>query len=514
MAILMKKILVTGGSGFLGSHLCRKLVNQGNDVLCVDNFYTGSKDNILDLLDKPNFELMRHDVTFPLYVEVDEIYNLACPASPVHYQYNPVQTLKTSVHGAINMLGLAKRTGAKILQASTSEVYGDPEQHPQTEKYWGRVNPIGPRACYDEGKRAAETLFFDYHRQHGVKIKVIRIFNTYGPNMSVDDGRVVSNFIMQALRNQDITVYGNGSQTRSFCYVDDLINGIIAMMNSSDDVIGPINLGNPVEFTIGDLAAKVIEMTNSQSKIKFETLPVDDPKQRRPDIGVAAQLLNWEPIISLDQGLTQSIGYFKNKISHEHYYATVEGWFGFQPQYEKIINLLPKGAVWVEVGSWMGRSLAWLLVENHNQQKNFKIHAVDTWRGNPNESWYAKQIEINEPGWVDGLFDTFLSNMKNYKNQFTYHKKLSWEGATDFIDATVDYVMIDAGHDEESVTKDINAWWPKLKSGGYMGGDDYVIDGWGVYPAVQTFIKENNLDLEITVNLGSSKTFNWLVRKP
>jgi UDP-glucuronate decarboxylase len=311
MAILMKKILVTGGAGFLGNHLCRKLVNQGNDVLCVDNFYTGSKDNILDLLDKPNFELMRHDVTFPLYVEVDEIYNLACPASPVHYQYNPVQTLKTSVHGAINMLGLAKRTGAKILQASTSEVYGDPDEHPQTEKYWGKVNPIGPRACYDEGKRAAETLFFDYHRQHNVKIKVIRIFNTYGPNMAIDDGRVVSNFIIQALRNEDITIYGDGSQTRSFCYYTDLLDGIIAMMNSTDDIIGPVNLGNPVEFSIKELAGKVIELTNSSSKIIFESLPMDDPKQRRPDITKAKQLLNWEPTIALEQGLKSTIEYFR-----------------------------------------------------------------------------------------------------------------------------------------------------------------------------------------------------------
>ena len=307
----MKKILVTGGAGFLGNHLCRKLVNQGNDVLCVDNFYTGSKDNILDLLDKPNFELMRHDVTFPLYVEVDEIYNLACPASPVHYQYNPVQTLKTSVHGAINMLGLAKRTGAKILQASTSEVYGDPDEHPQTEKYWGKVNPIGPRACYDEGKRAAETLFFDYHRQHNVKIKVIRIFNTYGPNMAIDDGRVVSNFIIQALRNEDITIYGDGSQTRSFCYYTDLLDGIIAMMNSTDDIIGPVNLGNPVEFSIKELAGKVIELTNSSSKIIFESLPMDDPKQRRPDITKAKQLLNWEPTIALEQGLKSTIEYFR-----------------------------------------------------------------------------------------------------------------------------------------------------------------------------------------------------------
>lgn len=510
----MKKILVTGGAGFLGSHLCRKLVAQGHDVLCVDNFYTGNKDNILDLLDKPNFELLRHDVTFPLYVEVDEIYNLACPASPVHYQKNPVQTLKTSVHGAINMLGLAKRTGAKILQASTSEVYGDPEEHPQNERYWGKVNPIGPRACYDEGKRAAETLFFDYHRQHNVKIKVIRIFNTYGPNMSESDGRVVSNFIMQALRNEDITVYGDGMQTRSFCYVDDLIDGIVAMMNSDDDIIGPINLGNPIEFTIKDLASKIIMMTGSSSKIKFETLPVDDPKQRKPDIGAAFRLLGWEPKIDLEQGLEKTINYFNKKVPRQHFYQDLEGWFGFQPQYEKIIDLLPHNAVWVEVGCWMGRSLAWLLVENHNKQKKFNIHAVDTWRGNPNESWYAKQISLNGEEWIDSLFDKFMINMNPFKDEFTCHRKLSWEGAGDFADASVDYVMIDAGHDEESVTKDILAWWPKVKPGGYMGGDDYVVDSWGVYPAVQKFIKDNNLEIEITPNQGSSKTFNWLVRKP
>lgn len=312
----MKKILVTGGAGFLGSHLCDALVNQGHDVICVDNFYTGSKENIQHLMGSPNFEVMRHDITFPLYLEIDEIYNLACPASPVQYQKNPVQTLKTSVHGSINMLGLAKRTGAKILQASTSEVYGDPQQHPQTEEYWGHVNPNGPRACYDEGKRAAETLFFDYHRQHGVDVKVIRIFNTYGPRMSKHDGRVVSNFIMQALHDRDITIYGDGSQTRSFCYASDLINGMIKMMSS--DQTGPINLGNPAEFTIKQLAEKIISMSGSNSKIVEMPLPTDDPKQRCPDITKAKDLLDWYPSIMLDTGLKRTIDYFKTKVSEKN----------------------------------------------------------------------------------------------------------------------------------------------------------------------------------------------------
>lgn len=312
----MKKILVTGGAGFLGSHLCDALVKQGHDVICVDNFYTGSKENIQHLMGNPNFEVMRHDITFPLYLEIDEIYNLACPASPVQYQKNPVQTLKTSVHGSINMLGLAKRTGAKILQASTSEVYGDPQQHPQSEEYWGHVNPIGPRACYDEGKRAAETLFFDYHRQHGVDVRIIRIFNTYGPRMNKHDGRVVSNFIMQALQDQDITIYGDGSQTRSFCYVSDLISGMIKMMAS--DQIGPINLGNPAEFTIKQLAEKIISMSSSQSKIVEMPLPADDPKQRCPDITKARDLLDWYPSISLDTGLAKTIDHFKTKISERN----------------------------------------------------------------------------------------------------------------------------------------------------------------------------------------------------
>ncbi len=308
---MSKKILITGGAGFLGSHLSEKLLNQGMEVLCVDNYFTGNKNNILPLLDNPKFELMRHDVTFPLYVEVDEIYNLACPASPIHYQHDPVQTTKTSVHGAINMLGLAKRVGAKILQASTSEVYGDPDVHPQPESYWGRVNPTGIRSCYDEGKRCAETLFFDYHRQHDLKIKVMRIFNTYGPRMHPDDGRVVSNFIVQALRNQDITIYGDGSQTRSFCYVDDLINGMVALMNSKDDVTGPINIGNPNEFTILQLAEKVLAFTGSNSKIVYKELPGDDPKQRRPDISLAKSELDWEPNTQLDEGLVKTIDYFK-----------------------------------------------------------------------------------------------------------------------------------------------------------------------------------------------------------
>jgi UDP-glucuronate decarboxylase len=311
---LRKRILVTGGAGFLGSHLCRRLVEQGHDLICVDNLFTGTKDNITDLLDKPNFELMRHDVTFPLYVEVDEIYNLACPASPIHYQHDPVQTTKTSVHGAINMLGLAKRTRAKIFQASTSEVYGDPQVHPQTEDYWGHVNPIGERSCYDEGKRCAETLFFDYYRQHKLRIKVARIFNTYGPNMHPNDGRVVSNFIMQALQGLPITIFGDGSQTRSFCYVDDLIEGFIRLMATGDDITGPINLGNPNEFTILELAEKVIQLTNSKSEIVFRPLPSDDPMQRQPNIDEAKSKLNWEPKIQLDEGLRKAIRYFEGML--------------------------------------------------------------------------------------------------------------------------------------------------------------------------------------------------------
>jgi len=310
----VKRILVTGGAGFLGSHLCERLLEMGNEVLCADNFFTGSKQNIIHLLSNPYFELIRHDVTFPLFVEVDEIYNLACPASPVHYQYDPVQTTKTSVHGAINMLGLAKRTGAKIFQASTSEVYGDPEVHPQPEAYWGKVNPIGIRSCYDEGKRCAETLFFDYHRQHNVKIKVGRIFNTYGPNMNPEDGRVVSNFIVQALNGDDITIYGEGQQTRSFCYVDDLIEGFIRLMATSSDVTGPINLGNPHEFTIRQLAERVIELTGSSSRIIFEPLPQDDPRQRQPNIDLAKAVLGWEPTVQLDAGLVKTIEYFKNLL--------------------------------------------------------------------------------------------------------------------------------------------------------------------------------------------------------
>ncbi len=309
---LRKTILVTGGAGFIGSHLCARLLNAGADVICADNFYTGSKDNVIDLLDNPHFELMRHDVTFPLYVEVDEIYNLACPASPVHYQYDPVQTTKTSVHGAINMLGLAKRTGAKILQASTSEVYGDPEIHPQTEDYRGRVNPIGPRGCYDEGKRCAETLFFDYHRQHALKIRVARIFNTYGPNMHPNDGRVVSNFIVQALKGEDLTIYGDGQQTRSFCYVDDLVDGLIRLMNAPDDITGPINLGNPGEFTIRELAEQVIRQTSAKSQMVPRPLPEDDPLQRCPDITLAKKALGWQPKIALKQGLEKTIAYFRD----------------------------------------------------------------------------------------------------------------------------------------------------------------------------------------------------------
>ena len=309
-----KRIMVTGGAGFLGSHLCRRLLAEGHDVLCIDNYYTGTKDNILDLLDDPHFELMRHDVTFPLYVEVDEIYNLACPASPIHYQRDPVQTTKTSVHGAINMLGLAKRVKAKILQASTSEVYGDPQVHPQREDYWGHVNPIGIRSCYDEGKRCAETLFFDYHRQHKLRIKVARIFNTYGPNMHPNDGRVVSNFIMQALRNQPITIYGDGSQSRSFCYQSDLIEAFLRLMATGDDITGPINTGNPNEFTIRQLAEKVIEMTNSKSRLVYEPLPSDDPIQRRPDITLAKQVLGWEPVVQLEEGLKKTIPYFEGLL--------------------------------------------------------------------------------------------------------------------------------------------------------------------------------------------------------
>jgi UDP-glucuronate decarboxylase len=302
---------VTGGAGFLGSHLCETLLQRGCDVLCVDNFYTGRRENIAHLMQDPHFEVMRHDICFSLYVEVDEIYNLACPASPIHYQFDPVQTTKTSVHGSINMLGLAKRVRAKILQASTSEVYGDPTQHPQTEDYWGNVNPIGLRACYDEGKRCAETLFFDYHRQHKLKIKVARIFNTYGPRMLPNDGRVVSNFIMQALRGEDITVYGDGKQTRSFCYVDDLIEGLIALMQSPDTLIGPINLGNPVEMTVLELAEQVIQMVDSPSKIVFKPLPSDDPYKRQPNISQAREKLAWEPVVPLSEGLSRTITYFK-----------------------------------------------------------------------------------------------------------------------------------------------------------------------------------------------------------
>ena len=311
MRHLQKRILVTGGAGFLGSHLCERLVSDGHDVLCLDNFFTGSKVNVAHLLGQPNFELMRHDVTFPLYVEVDEIYNLACPASPIHYQHDPVQTTKTSVHGAINMLGLAKRVKAKIFQASTSEVYGDPSVHPQPESYWGNVNPIGIRSCYDEGKRCAETLFFDYHRQHGLRIKVGRIFNTYGPRMHPNDGRVVSNFIVQALKGAPITIYGDGRQTRSFCYVDDLIDGFVRLMDSDDAVTGPINLGNPGEFTIRELAETVIRLTGSASEIVFKPLPQDDPMQRRPDITLAREKLQWEPGIALEQGLEKTIVYFQ-----------------------------------------------------------------------------------------------------------------------------------------------------------------------------------------------------------
>lgn len=310
-----KRVLVTGGAGFLGSHLCERLLAEGCDVICVDNFYSGAKDNILHLLDHPHFELIRHDVTFPLYVEVDRIYNLACPASPIHYQWDPVQTTKTSVHGAINMLGLAKRTKARILQASTSEVYGDPEVHPQREDYWGHVNPIGLRSCYDEGKRCAETLFFDYHRQHNLEIRVVRIFNTYGPRMHPNDGRVVSNFIVQALTGQDITIYGDGSQTRSFQYVDDLIEGFVRMMENEAGVIGPVNMGNPGEFTIRELAEKVLAMIpESRSKLVFKPLPADDPTQRKPDIARAREALGWEPKVALEEGLERTIAYFRTIV--------------------------------------------------------------------------------------------------------------------------------------------------------------------------------------------------------
>jgi len=312
-----KRIAVTGGAGFLGSHLCEKLLEQGHEVLCIDNFFTGTKQNIVHLLDYQMFELIRHDVTFPLYLEVDEIYNLACPASPIHYQFDPVQTTKTSVHGAINMLGLAKRIKAKIFQASTSEVYGDPKVHPQPESYWGHVNPNGIRACYDEGKRCAETLFFDYHRQHGLKIKIARIFNTYGPRMHPNDGRVVSNFIVQALQGQPITVYGEGGQSRSFCFVDDLIDGFVKLMNSDDGFVGPVNLGNPGEFTILELAEKVVAMTGSKSEIVFKELPSDDPRQRKPDITMAKNELGWEPIVKLDDGLIPTIEYFEKLLQSE-----------------------------------------------------------------------------------------------------------------------------------------------------------------------------------------------------
>ena len=312
---IRKRILITGGAGFLGSHLAERMLKDGHDVLVADNFFTGTKDNLKHLMGNPHLEIMRHDVTFPLYVEVDEIFNLACPASPVHYQFDPVQTTKTSVHGAINMLGLAKRVKAKILQASTSEVYGDPEVHPQVESYWGHVNCTGIRSCYDEGKRCAETLFFDYWRQHKTRIKVIRIFNTYGPRMHPNDGRVVSNFIVQALKNQDITLFGDGNQTRSFCYVDDLIEGMVRLMNTGDDVIGPVNVGNPGEFTIRELAEKVIELTGSKSKLVFKPLPQDDPRQRKPDITLAKKLLNWEPKIPLAEGLKKTIEYFDKLLA-------------------------------------------------------------------------------------------------------------------------------------------------------------------------------------------------------
>jgi UDP-glucuronate decarboxylase len=313
----IKRVLVTGGAGFLGSHLCERLLADGHDVLCVDNYFTGRRANIAHLLDNPNFEVMRHDITFPLYVEVDEIFNLACPAAPIHYQFDPVQTTKVSVHGAINVLGLAKRTKAKIFQASTSEVYGDPLVHPQREDYWGNVNPIGTRSCYDEGKRCAETLFFDYHRQYGTRIKVARIFNTYGPRMHVNDGRVVSNFAIQALRGEDITLYGDGTQTRSFCYVDDLIEGIVRLMNAPSEVTGPLNLGNPVEFTIRQLAEMVIDLAGAKSKLVYRDLPSDDPKQRQPDITLAKERLAWEPKVALREGLVKTIAYFEEVLNNE-----------------------------------------------------------------------------------------------------------------------------------------------------------------------------------------------------
>lgn len=308
------RVLVTGGAGFLGSHLCDRLLSMGCDVICLDNFFTGTKNNVAHLLGHPHFELIRHDVTFPLYIEVDQIYNLACPASPIHYQHDPVQTTKTSVHGAINMLGLAKRTGARIFQASTSEVYGDPEVHPQPESYWGRVNPIGPRSCYDEGKRCAETLFFDYHRQHKLDVKVARIFNTYGPRMHPNDGRVVSNFIVQAIQGIDITIYGDGQQTRSFCYVDDLIEGFIRLMATDADVTGPINLGNPFEFTMLELAEQVLRLVGGKSKLTFHPLPTDDPKQRQPDITLAKEKLGWQPNVQLEAGLAKTVEYFKQRL--------------------------------------------------------------------------------------------------------------------------------------------------------------------------------------------------------
>jgi len=312
----MKRILITGGAGFLGSHLCDRLLAQGHDILCLDNLFTGNKNNIRHLIGHPNFEFIRHDITQPIFLEVDEIYNLACPASPIHYQYNPIKTIKTSVMGAINTLGLAKRVKARILQASTSEVYGDPEVHPQREDYWGRVNPIGIRSCYDEGKRAAESLMMDYHRQNGVRIKIVRIFNTYGPRMAINDGRVVSNFIVQALRGEDITIYGDGSQTRSFCYCDDLITGMIAMMESPEEIIGPVNLGNPTEFTIRELAENIVRLTGSSSRLVFRPLPQDDPTQRRPDIGAAGALLSWQPRIPLTEGLTKTIEYFRTVLQN------------------------------------------------------------------------------------------------------------------------------------------------------------------------------------------------------
>ena len=314
MAMDSKKILITGGGGFLGSHLCERLLNEGHEIICLDNFFTGNKHNIVHLMSNPRFEVLRHDVTLPLFIEVDEIYNLACPASPIHYQHDPVQTTKTCVHGAINMLGLAKRTGAKIMQASTSEVYGDPEIHPQVESYWGKVNPIGIRSCYDEGKRCAETLFLDYHRQHGLDIKIARIFNTYGPKMHADDGRVVSNFVVQALKGEDITIYGDGQQSRSFCYVDEMVDAFIRLMATGDDFIGPVNLGNPGEFTIRELAEKTLAMVGSKSKLINEPLPEDDPRQRQPDISLAKEKLGWEPVITLDEGLQKTIDYFKTVV--------------------------------------------------------------------------------------------------------------------------------------------------------------------------------------------------------